>query len=216
MTADGKITTANRIVSSFGSRRDQIHLLELRAQADAVMVGARTADANPINLGPGPARYRRWRLKHGLAEYNLRILVSGSASVNPAAVVFRHHFSPIVILTTARALRSQVARLKRRVDAVMVCGERQIDFGTALRRLRREWGVKRLLCEGGGELNGALFRAGLVDELHVTVCPRIFGGRQAATIVEGEGVDRLGDAIRLELESAKRVGGEMYLVYRIL
>ena len=53
MTADGKIATANRAVSSFGSRRDQDHLLQLRATADAVMAGARTADLNPINLGPG-------------------------------------------------------------------------------------------------------------------------------------------------------------------
>ena len=58
MTADGKIATANRRVASFGSRRDQEHLLELRATADAVMAGARTADSHPINMGPGPAKYR--------------------------------------------------------------------------------------------------------------------------------------------------------------
>ena len=56
MTADGKIATANRAASSFGSRRDQDHLLQLRATADAVMAGARTVDLNPINMGPGPAR----------------------------------------------------------------------------------------------------------------------------------------------------------------
>ena len=67
MTADGKIATANRLVSSFGSPRDQDHLLRLRATADAVMAGARTADLNPINMGPGPAKYRRLRLRRGLA-----------------------------------------------------------------------------------------------------------------------------------------------------
>ena len=57
MTADGKIATANRAVSSFSSARDHEHLLELRATADAVMAGARTVDSAPINLGPGPAKY---------------------------------------------------------------------------------------------------------------------------------------------------------------
>ena len=67
MTADGKIATANRAVSSFGSARDHEHLLQLRATADAVMAGARTVDSAAINLGPGPVRFRRLRLKNGLA-----------------------------------------------------------------------------------------------------------------------------------------------------
>lgn len=103
MTADGKIATANRAVSSFTSARDHDHLLGLRATADAVMAGARTVDSAPINLGPGPAKFRRKRLKRGLAEYNLRVIVSRSGSVNPRAEVFQHRFSPIIILTTRRA-----------------------------------------------------------------------------------------------------------------
>lgn len=52
MTADGKITTANRKVEAFGSPRDREHMLELRAEVDAVMAGARTVDLNPITMGP--------------------------------------------------------------------------------------------------------------------------------------------------------------------
>src|SRR5437773_4685844 len=102
MTADGKIATANRAISSFGSQRDRNHLLELRATADAVMAGARTVDLNRINLGPGPAKYRRLRLKRGLAESNLRIIASRSGTVNPNAEVFKRRFSPILVLTTRR------------------------------------------------------------------------------------------------------------------
>ena len=112
MTADGKIANANRAVSSFSSRRDQSHLLELRATADAVMTGARTADTNPVNLGPGPAKYRRVRLRRGLAEYNLRIIVSRTGSVNPKAHVFQRTFSPIIILTTHRASARRLKRLR--------------------------------------------------------------------------------------------------------
>src|SRR5271165_1355459 len=89
MTADGKIATANRSVSTFGSPRDHEHLLELRATADAVMAGARTVDAGPVNLGPGGAKYCRWRIRHGLAEYNLRVIVTGSGTVNPRAEIFK-------------------------------------------------------------------------------------------------------------------------------
>ena len=59
MTADGKLATADRVVSSFSSRRDHEHLMELRTTADAVMSGARTVDLNPVTLGPGSAKYRR-------------------------------------------------------------------------------------------------------------------------------------------------------------
>jgi riboflavin-specific deaminase-like protein len=216
MTADGKIATANRLVSSFGSRRDREHLLQLRATADALMAGARTVDSNPVTLGPGPAKYRRLRLRRGLAEFNLRIVVSRSGSVNPNAKVFQRGFSPIIILTTRRAPANRLKRLRAVAAAVKVCGMKQINFRSALRWLRREWGIKRLLCEGGGELNDALFRAGLVNELHLTVCPKIFGGRAAPTIADGLGAGSLARAARLELQSARRHGEEMFLVYRVL
>ena len=216
MTADGKIATANRLVSSFGSQRDQEHLLELRATADAVMAGARTVDSNPVTLGPGPAKYRRLRLRRGLAEFNLRLIVSRSGSVNPNAKVFQRGFSPIIILTTRRAPTSRLKRLRAVSAEVKICGAEEINFRRALRWLRKEWGIKRLLCEGGGELNDALFRAGLVNELHLTVCPKIFGGRAAPTIADGLGIGSLARSTRLLLQSARRQGEEMFLVYRVL
>jgi riboflavin-specific deaminase-like protein len=214
MTADGKIATANRAVSSFGSRRDQAHLLELRATADAVMAGARTADLNPINLGPGPAKYRRLRLQRGLAEFNLRVIVSRSCTVNPGAKVFQRRFSPVIILTTQRASAGRLKKLRAVATEVRICGAKEIDFPRALRWLRGKWGIKRLLCEGGGELNDALFRAGLVNELHLTVCPKVFGGRAAPTIADGLGAGSLAGATQLEFKSAWRQGDELFLVYR--
>ena len=214
MTADGKIATANRHISSFGSPRDQTQLLRLRATADAVMCGARTVEGGEITLGPGPARFRRERLRRGLAEYNLRILVSGTASLDPEAEIFKHRFSPIVVLTTARAPARRVRRLESVADAVQICGEQEIDFRAALAWLAERWRIRRLLCEGGGELNAALFAADLVDELRLTVCPWIFGGAKAPTIAEGAGIASLADAIPLALSSLRRVGEELFLVYR--
>ena len=214
MTADGKIATANRRVDSFSSADDQVHLLELRATADAVMAGARTVGSDAVNLGPGPAKYRRLRLRRGLGEYNLRVIVTGSGSITPSAGIFRRRFSPIIILTTERIARARLRRLQTWADEVKVCGESEVDFPAALRWLARQWRVRRLLCEGGGQLNSALFHQDLVDEINLTICPRLFGGRTAPTIADGAGALHLDDAPEFQLRSMKRKGEELFLVYR--
>ena len=158
MTADGKIATANRRVSSFGSKQDHDHLLELRSLADAVMAGARTVDSNAVNLGPGPAKYRALRLKRGLAEYNLRVIVSRRGTIDPNAEIFKKRFSPIIVITTDLIPPKRQRELKLLADEVKSFGKTEIDFVQAFEWLSDKWKVKKLLVEGGGELNDALFR----------------------------------------------------------
>ena len=213
-TADGKLAPANRKFVPFGSARDQRLLLELRARADAVMAGARTVDLMPVSLGPGPAKYRRLRLQRGLAEYNLRVVVSGAATLDPRAEIFRGRFSPIIVLACGRAPAKNLRRLQSLADEVKVFGDSELDFRAALRWLRQKWNVKRLLCEGGGEVNAGLFRAGLVDEIYQTLCPLMFGGRSAPTMADGLGVHHLAQATKLRLKSLKRAGHELFLCYR--
>jgi 2,5-diamino-6-(ribosylamino)-4(3H)-pyrimidinone 5'-phosphate reductase len=215
-TADGKLAPASRHFIPFGSKRDQTHILELRATADAVMSGARTVDVGPVKMGTGGAKYRRLRLKRWLTEYNLRIEVSGSGTLDPKAEIFKHRFSPIIILTTGRVSQSKLRSLQKLADEVKICGARELDFDFALRWLRQKWKVKRLLCEGGGEINGALFEAGLVNEIHLTLCPVIFGGRTAPTMADGHGFAHLADAARLKVKSRKRIGDELFLVYEVV
>jgi len=215
MTADGKIATANRAITSFGSRKDHDHLLELRATADAVLCGAATAGGDNITMGPGPQRFRKQRLRHGLAEFNLRVVASGSGNLNPRSSIFEHAFSPIIVLTTRSASPAKLKRLRAVADEVAAFGSKTLDLSAALRWLRKHWKVRRLVCEGGGELNDAMFRSGLVDELHLTVCPVVFGGRQAPTIAEGAGFTRLADAAQLELRSRRVEGDELFLVYEV-
>ncbi len=215
-TADGKIAPANRKFEAFSSQRDHDLLLKLRAGADAVMSGARTVDATPINLGPGGKKFRQMRRNAGLSEYNLRVIVSGSASIDPNAEIFKHKFSPIIVLVTERASRKRIERLEKLGAEVAIFGKTDLDFPKALRWLRKKWNVKRLLCEGGGEINAALFRDGLVNQVYQTLCPVIFGGRTAPTLADGEGIEKLNDAIRLKMKSMKRHGDEMYLVWDVL
>lgn len=213
-TVDGKIAPANRHFVPFSSRRDQELLFELRTTADAVMAGARTVDSGKVDLGPGPARFRKMRLQNGLAEHNLRVIVTGSGKIDPQAHIFSTRFSPIIILTTERA-RPYLERL-RGVAEIGIFGREKINLPAALVWLRKEWKVKRLLCEGGGELNGALFRLGLVDEIYHTLSPVIFGGRDAPTMADETGISKNDQATRLKLKSLQRHGDELFLVYKVI
>jgi 2,5-diamino-6-(ribosylamino)-4(3H)-pyrimidinone 5'-phosphate reductase len=214
-TADGKLAPENRKFVPFGSKRDLELLYELRARADAALMGARTVDSAPGHYGPGPAKFRRMRLKRGLPEYNLRVIVSGRGTLNPKSDIFRYRFSPIIVLTSARASVRNLKRLREVADDVEIFGDDEMDFKAALAWLQKKWRVKSLLCEGGGELNTALIRQNLVDEIYVTFCPLIFGGRHAPTMADGVGVKNVNEATRLRIKSLKRVGQELFVVYRV-
>jgi len=213
MTADGKIAFANGKFAPFGSKRDLEHLYELRATAVAVMCGARTIEVTGTILGNGGEKFHKLRLKCGLAEFPLRVIVSGGGSINPHAEIFKKRFSPIVILTTARISKANLKRLRAVADEVKICGKTEINFPAAFRWLREKWKVGRLLCEGGGELHGALICADLLDELHLTVCPKIFGGQNAPTIADGNGFSHLADAARFKLKWMNSVHDELFAVF---
>ncbi|MEY2428569.1 MAG: 2,5-diamino-6-(ribosylamino)-4(3H)-pyrimidinone 5-phosphate reductase [Verrucomicrobiota bacterium] len=117
-------------------------------------------------------------------------------------------------MASGRAPEHRLRKLREVADEVAVFGDDELDFRAALRWLRKKWKVKCLLCEGGGEINGGLFRAGLVDEIYQTLCPLVFGGRDAPTMADGRGVEALAQATKLRLKSLKRVGDELFLVYR--
>ncbi|MGN6385622.1 MAG: RibD family protein [Verrucomicrobiota bacterium] len=216
MTADGKLAPANRHFVPFSSKRDQQRMMQLRSEADAVLSGARTVDMGEVDLGPGGRKWQKKRLEAGLPEFNLRIIVSGSASVNPDAHIFKTHFSPIILLVNRTAPQSRLKRLSKLVDDIHLSEGDSICFRTAFEWLREKWKVKRLLCEGGGEVNAPIFLEGLVDELHLTIAPIIFGGRNAPTLAEGKGVARLDQAVKLRLKHLEKIGDELYTVYKVL
>ncbi len=212
MTADGKIATANRTVHSFGSARDLRHLYELRATADAILCGARTVEISNSILGNGGKKFGKLRLQNNLTEFPLRVIVSGSGSIEPSAKIFQKDFFPVIVLTTKRATAKKLKILRELADEVKICGETEINFPATLRWLRAKWGVKRLLCEGGGELNNALFRADLVDEINLTLCPKIFGGRTAPTMADGQGFTKLALSRKFQFVSSRNFKGELFTV----
>src|SRR4051812_31406113 len=87
-TADGKLAPATRHFIPFTTKRDQTMMLDLRAENDAVMSGARTVDLGEVPLGAGGEKYRARRRKAGLKPEHIRVIVSGSGSLNPKAHIF--------------------------------------------------------------------------------------------------------------------------------
>jgi 2,5-diamino-6-(ribosylamino)-4(3H)-pyrimidinone 5'-phosphate reductase len=77
-------------------------------------------------------------------------------------------------------------------------------------------GFKNILVEGGGEINWSLLSLGVVSELIVTISPKIVGGRSATTLVEGEGYEKISQAINMELKKVLREkNGELVLFYEL-
>ena len=214
MTADGKIATANGQVSCFGSARDEARLYELRSEADAILCGANTVNRHPVDLGPGPDRYRRQRIRNGLSEFPIRVIVSGTGSLEPNAHLFSITSYPIFVLTTRKMRPARRRALEKVADVVKNFGEGSLDVASALSWLHKR-GVRRLLSEGGGRLNDALFEARAVDRVHTTICPYLFGGRHAPTLADGLGRPGLALAHRLILRHRRQVGSELFVEYDV-
>jgi len=208
MTADGKITSAGREYPRFTSDHDRETMDRLRAEADAVLLGAGTARADDPPLHVRAEAMREHRRALGKPEELLRVLVSASLDVNPDSRFFAEGRGAAVVATVEEAPADRVEALAGRAE-VWRLGHRRVDLPALLERLHRR-GVARLLVEGGGELNWAFLEQDLIDELYVTVAPCLLGGRDAPTLLEGPGL-RMASRRRLRLADLRRHGDEVYL-----
>jgi riboflavin-specific deaminase-like protein len=153
------------------------------------------------------------RIQQGLAPNPIKAVVSGSGSVPETARMFNPNGAPALVFTTERIPPTRLERL-RQVAEVYVVGETKVNFQRVVEIVGKEYAVKQLLIEGGGEVNFELFRAGLIDEVYLTLCPKIIGGREVPTIVEGDGFNFL-DIVDLELLDYDVVDSEFFLHYRV-
>jgi riboflavin biosynthesis pyrimidine reductase len=90
-----------------------------------------------------------------------------------------------------------------------------VNLTEVLATLREDYGVKRLVCEGGPTLIRSMLVAGLVDEIHATLCPMIFGGRKAPTLT-GIGGDFLPKSTPLRLVEMLPAEGECFTRWRVI
>lgn len=214
MTADGKITSARREEPQFTSRLDKKTMDKLRAEADAVLIGAGTLRGDDPPLHVRDPEMKAYRRSLGKPEHLINVLVTASAAVEAGARFFKgHHATTRIVATVEDAPPERLERLGH-VAEVWTLGTRQVDLTELLARLH-DRGVARLLVEGGGELNWGFIREDLVDELYVTIAPALLGGRNAPTLCEGEGFD-MADRKRLRLVSADVIDGEIYTRYEVV
>ena len=201
MTADGKIDTIERRGATISSSRDKERVDQLRAKADAVMVGGHTLlDENP-KLTVKSAELRAAREARGLPPNPAKVGIVSNADLKPDSDFLTDDPARIVIFTTQATSEKQIEFLRARGVDLFVHDTQRVQLPEALHTLK-EIGIDRLMVEGGGTLNFELLRLGLVDELTAYVAPLVFGGESAPTLATGLGLVRSA-AIPLGLVNAE-------------
>jgi riboflavin biosynthesis pyrimidine reductase len=125
---------------------------------------------------------------------------------------------PIVVVLTEQVSDAHLAGLRKDGVSYFFAGKRELDLGLVLELLNRELGVKRLLLEGGGTVNGEFLRAGLVDEISVAICPAVDGSKGAPSVFDsrGEDADLRAPLTTMSLEKSEVLqGGAVWLRYRV-
>ena len=201
MTADGKIDTFERKGAAISSPQDKERVDQLRASADAIMVGGRTLLDEDPKLTVKSEALRAERVGRGLSPNPVKVGIVSEANIRTDSQFLNAGPADIVIFTTRRTSKESLSLFKsQRVDVYMDDKEK-VDLHNALATLK-DLGIERLMVEGGGTLNFELLRLGLVDEITAYVAPMIFGGQSAPTLAAGSGLKR-SEAIPLKLVEAE-------------
>ena len=175
-------TAVDGVSGGLGGPADRAVFMHLRSVADVVLVGAGTVRAEGYGPPRLPAELREARRRRGQAPLPRLAVVSRSCALDWDAPIFRDTASRPIVVTVERAPAERRAAAARVAD-VVTAGVEEVDLAAALGALAG-MGAGSVLAEGGPRLNGALAAAGLIDELCLTVAPRLAGG-ESARIVAG-------------------------------
>jgi riboflavin-specific deaminase-like protein len=207
-TLDGRITIDGRS-GSIGGDADRELFFGLRTQADAVMVGAGTVRAERYGRIVRSPERREWRVAEGLAPDPIAVVVSARLNLPPDLPLLQDPDSHLVVLT---ASDGELPPAPARVDYLRAPREERgaLALGPLLRRLRAEHGVRSILCEGGPMLNEGLVGDRLVDELFLSLAPKLAGG-EPMTMLAGPTLAAIPE---LELVWVLESEGHLFLRYR--
>lgn len=204
MTLDGKIATRSgdsKWISNEASRR-KVH--ELRGRMDGILVGSGTALADDPLLTarpPGP-------------RVACRVVLDGRGRLPLENRLVRSvHEGPVLVATTAAAPEAWLAEVRAAGCEALVLPAGPgggIDLAELMRELgRRRW--TNLLVEGGAEVLGSFLDAGMIDEAHVFIAPKVVGGAEALGPMRGMGVEQLSEALRLMRTHIETLDGDVYV-----
>lgn len=199
MTVDGKIDTAARTGASISSEDDWLRVDQLRAEVDAVMVGGQTLIAEDPRLTVKTPQLRQQRLDAGLPENPAKVGIISEAILPLDGKFITDGNARVFVFTTGKTNPAQIDALRAAGVDVRLAGENRVNLVEAMKTLKSA-GIKRVLLEGGGTLNAAMFAQGLIDEVRVFLAPKIFGGSTAPTLADGAGFSPE-EAVQLSLQN---------------
>ena len=205
---DGAITVDGRS-AGLGTPGDKRIFDLLRALADVVLVGHGTASAEGYGpIGPG-SRVGRLRASLGRPATAPVAVVSRRASLDPRSELVVGAVSPTILITCEAADAARRDALAEAGATVLVCGEEDVDLPQALARLA-ERNLEQVICEGGPQLFRAALRAGVVDDLALSVSPMLVGATGARLLGE-----ELAAGIPLELRQVLEEDGMLFTRYGV-
>jgi riboflavin biosynthesis pyrimidine reductase len=211
-TVDGRASLGGRSGPIAGPADRQL-FHALRASVDAIMAGAGTMRVERYGRLIRDEARRRLRRQRGLSPEPLACIVSASLALPPDLPLLAEPDAHVAVLTPSDA---ELPPTAARVDYVRAGGGGKLDLAGALSELRSRYGVEVLLCEGGPHLNSQLCAAGLVDELFVSVSPKLLGGdppdAEPLRILAGEEFDA---PLEVELLGVHEYDSDLFLRYGV-
>ncbi len=220
MTADGKIADFQRSPARFGSTEDKNHLEQQIALVDGVIFGAETLRAYGTSLPITNPELLQWRAKQHKPPQPIHFVCSASGKIDPKLKFFSQPINRCLITTKIGAKFwqnksefEQVLIIDSPNTTIEETESNSNHWQTTLYQLK-QLKINKLAILGGGELVGSLFQENLIDELWLTVCPVIFGGKDSPTPVAGKGFLQ-SQAIKLELIEVKQIQQEVFLHYSV-
>ena len=206
-TADGKATIGGR-AGPLGNEADRVLFKELRTVPDAILVGSGTLRAERYGRLVRDPALRERRSQRGLDPEPLGVVVTRSGRLPFDIPLFSEPGSRVLVYTSVEAPFPETAA---EVSIVRMAPE-TLTMTAVLERLRGDHGVRSLLCEGGPTVLAALLAEDALDELFLSIAPKVAGGRETPTVVDGTG---LPEPAELELVWGLESEGYLFLRYVI-
>lgn len=202
ISIDGKIATKTGD-SALSSKSDRIRVHRLRSQVDSILVGKNTIlqDDPMLNV-----RYVRGTNPTRIILDSLGQIPSSSKIIQSCDAI------PTILAVSKKAPKKNLAKLGKFPLRIVVAGTTKVELKTLLKFLHKQ-NIKTILLEGGGTTNWDFVRQGLVDEIIVTVTPYLVGGKEAKTLVDGDGFSKITKSLRLHLDKVMRKKDEIILHY---
>lgn len=205
MTIDGKIASKTGD-PELSDEVDWKEVHKLRTQVDAIMVGKGTI------LKDNPKLHIKFYDHTGY----YRIVVDSNLAIpiESNVISFQPEIYPTIICTTENVSLNEIKKYEEKKVKVIKAGTRERVDLKKLMPLLKDCGINSILLEGGGNLNWSFIEEDLIDEIRITVAPWIVGGKEAISLVEGIGFDKMTDALRFDLIEINNRNNYVILRYR--